>query len=129
MVTSVGASRVTEIYNRTGTVLNHGPRSYTPRTRDTVQFSKEALDKLKTFSGNSDYSSEEREKRDRELKRSLNILMRGEDAGPEQIRKAYIEAIKRYHPDRFSNLPPEFRKLAEEKAKEINSAYSRLRNL
>jgi molecular chaperone DnaJ len=48
-------------------------------------------------------------------------------ARPEEIRKAYLEAIKKYHPDKFLNRPPELARAAEEKTKQINTAYSILR--
>lgn len=48
-------------------------------------------------------------------------------ARPEEIRKAYLEAVKKYHPDKFLNRPPELVRAAEEKTKQINTAYSILR--
>jgi hypothetical protein len=41
----------------------------------------------------------------------------------DQIRLAYREIVKAYHPDRVAHLGPELRRLAESKTKEINSAY------
>ena len=41
----------------------------------------------------------------------------------EQLRNAYRSEMRRYHPDRVQHLGEEFRKLAEEKAKEINRAF------
>jgi len=41
----------------------------------------------------------------------------------EEIKKAYRNKMKEYHPDRVSGLGKEFSKLAEEKSKEINMAY------
>ena len=40
-------------------------------------------------------------------------------APKEVIQKAFREKILRYHPDRLESLGEEFRKLAEEKAKEL----------
>ena len=54
------------------------------------------------------------------------ILSLPPDATKDQIRKAYIGAIKLYHPDNFAGLSPEFAKLAEEKSKQINLAYKKL---
>ena len=45
-------------------------------------------------------------------------------APKEVIQKAFREKILRYHPDRLESLGEEFRKLAEEKAKELNWAYA-----
>ncbi|WP_219722060.1 J domain-containing protein [Deinococcus planocerae] len=48
------------------------------------------------------------------------------DASPEEIRAAYRELAKRYHPDRVGHLGPEFRQLAERRMKAINAAYQKL---
>lgn len=44
-------------------------------------------------------------------------------ATPEEIKKAYREATKKYHPDKVFTLGEEYKKLAEEKMREINKAY------
>lgn len=46
-------------------------------------------------------------------------------AGRDEIRKAYREMIKKYHPDKFRSNP-DMLKLAEEKTREINEAYTYL---
>lgn len=47
-------------------------------------------------------------------------------ARQEEIRRAYREQMKRYHPDRLQQFGPEFTRLAEEKAKLIQWAYVQL---
>ncbi|MEE4314444.1 MAG: DnaJ domain-containing protein, partial [Desulfofustis sp.] len=44
-------------------------------------------------------------------------------ADMETIKKAYRRLSMKYHPDKVSHLGDEFRSVAEEKMKEINSAY------
>lgn len=44
----------------------------------------------------------------------------------EEIRAAYINQSKQYHPDRVANLGAELQELAESKMKEINAAYEAL---
>lgn len=39
------------------------------------------------------------------------------------VKKAYRDALKRYHPDRVANLGDEFTELAEKKTREYNDAY------
>ncbi len=46
-----------------------------------------------------------------------------EGAGMEEIKKAYRKLSMQYHPDKVAHLGDEFRAIAEEKMKEINSAY------
>ncbi len=46
-------------------------------------------------------------------------------AGKEEIRRTYRELIKKYHPDKFRSNP-DMLKLAEEKTREINEAYTYL---
>ena len=43
------------------------------------------------------------------------------DAGDNEIKKAYRELARKYHPDNYQNNP--LADLAEEKMKEINEAY------
>ena len=48
-------------------------------------------------------------------------------AGMNEIKKAYRQLSMQYHPDKVSHLGEEFRKVAEEKMKEINVAYNHLK--
>jgi molecular chaperone DnaJ len=47
-------------------------------------------------------------------------------ASDEEIKKAYKELVKKYHPDRFSDNP--LKDLADEKLREINDAYDKIQN-
>ncbi|MEZ0535927.1 DnaJ domain-containing protein [Caldicellulosiruptoraceae bacterium PP1] len=47
-------------------------------------------------------------------------------ATKEEIKKAYLEMVKKYHPDKYKDNP--LKDLAEEKLKEINEAYNILMN-
>jgi curved DNA-binding protein CbpA len=46
-------------------------------------------------------------------------------ASDEDVKKAYRELAKKYHPDNYANTP--LADLAEEKMKEINEAYDTIR--
>ena len=48
-------------------------------------------------------------------------------ATPEEVRAAYRKRAQEYHPDKVGNMAPEFRALAEQKMKEINDAYERIK--
>jgi molecular chaperone DnaJ len=54
------------------------------------------------------------------------ILGVRENASKEEIRNAYRELVKKYHPDKYRDNP--LADLAEEKLKEINEAYDYLMN-
>jgi DnaJ-domain-containing protein 1 len=41
----------------------------------------------------------------------------------QQVKKAYHELVKKYHPDHVSYLGSEFQKMAEDKTRNINLAY------
>lgn len=95
---------------------------------DNVQISQEALDRLELL---KQKQAEDRSKRaqtikerDRELEKSLRILNLDKDASLQEIREAYLHAIQLYHPDRHAHLPPDFRRLAEIRSKQINERYS-----
>ncbi len=55
------------------------------------------------------------------------ILGLSPGASQEEIKSAYRKLSKEYHPDLVSHLGEEFRKVAEEKMKEINMAYQHLK--
>jgi uncharacterized membrane protein YkvA (DUF1232 family) len=48
-------------------------------------------------------------------------------ASPEEIKRAYMRLANQYHPDKVQHLGEEFRMLAEERFKEIQAAYQKLR--
>ena len=52
------------------------------------------------------------------------VLGVSENASPEEIRKAYLALVKKYHPDRYADGP--LKDQANEKLKEINQAYEML---
>jgi hypothetical protein len=54
------------------------------------------------------------------------ILDVSKDASSDEIKTAYRNLIKHYHPDRVATLPREFRELAHEKMVELNIAYEML---
>ena len=52
------------------------------------------------------------------------VLGVSENASPEEIKKAYKDLVKKYHPDKYQNNP--LSGLAEEKLQEVNEAYDML---
>ena len=66
-------------------------------------------------------------RRKREIPREVLVALSAfgleEAANFEQVRSAYRELVKGYHPDKVAHLGPDLRRLAEAKTKEINSAY------
>ena len=79
------------------------------------------------ISGGRDERKKISHHQDPELKRNLEALNLDLGAKPEEIRKAYLEAVKKYHPDKCLNCPPELARAAEEKTKQVNTAYSILK--
>ena len=49
------------------------------------------------------------------------------DASDAEIDQAYRRMISQYHPDKVASAAPELRQQAERKAREINSAYDRIK--
>jgi hypothetical protein len=49
------------------------------------------------------------------------------DATEEEVRAAYLDLVKVWHPDRFQHESARLRQRAEEKLKAINEAYERIR--
>ena len=52
-----------------------------------------------------------------------------EDASDAQIDRAYRKLMGQYHPDRVAGAAPELRRQAEDKARQINAAYDRIKTL
>ena len=48
-------------------------------------------------------------------------------AGADVIRKAYLEKVQQYHPDKVSHLGPKLREFAEAELKRLNAAYEHLK--
>lgn len=48
-------------------------------------------------------------------------------ATQDEVRSAFRERAKEYHPDKVAHMAPEFREVGERKMKEINEAYDRIR--
>ena len=94
---------------------------------DTVQISSEAYEKSKEYMAQLNKGpSPEQPPPTQQAENATEIFNLPPDATRDQIRKAYLGAIKLYHPDNFAGLGPEFSKLAEEKSKQINLVYRKL---
>ena len=52
-----------------------------------------------------------------------------EDASDAEVEQAYRRMISQYHPDKLVGVADELRRLAEDKASEINGAYDRIQTL
>ena len=51
------------------------------------------------------------------------------EASDAELEQAYRRLISQYHPDRLQGAAPELRQQAEAKARELNAAYDRIRQL
>ena len=58
------------------------------------------------------------------MRNPYEVLGIKETATPDEIKKAYRELVKQYHPDKYENNP--LKDLAEEKLRDINEAYDTL---
>jgi hypothetical protein len=135
--TSVTSAKASEIYRMNSSQQLRGPSlSKSPVKQaagiksDSVQFSQEAFDRLQELKQNEINDTLEADRANQEndskLGESLRTLELEGNASRDEIKKAYHYAIQQYHPDKHSHLPPEFRKLAETKAKQITQAYKTL---
>jgi len=60
-------------------------------------------------------------------KDSYAVLGLDASASVGDIKRAYRKLISRHHPDKLGDVPEELKRRAEERAREINAAYERLR--
>jgi DnaJ domain len=118
---------IIEAYSTSANVYSR-PRSLPDSPpRDRVQISREAREKSREFLLKlKEESSSEKPSSERQAENDLEILRLSANATRDQIHKAYLAAIKQYHPDNFGSFCQEFQKLAEEKSKQINLAYKKL---
>lgn len=59
---------------------------------------------------------------------AYKILQITPDATNNEVKKAYREMAKKYHPDRVANLGDDIRKAAEAKFQSVNEAYENIKN-
>ena len=52
-----------------------------------------------------------------------------EEANDAEVDLAYRRLMSQYHPDKLSGVAPELRQQGEAKARELNTAYDRIRKL
>jgi len=115
---------------RTGTDSKTRIQKKPGQISDTVEFSREALDKLELSNKRERdqriHRKQLEDEKDEEIRRSFEVLELDRGTSKELIKRAYHYLMRNYHPDKYSDLPPEFRKLAEVKAKQIIEAYNNL---
>lgn len=58
-----------------------------------------------------------------DLKKYGSVLGLTGKVTKEEIKKAYREKVRKYHPDTLQNMAPEFQDLAKKKTAELNEAY------
>lgn len=58
---------------------------------------------------------------------AYKILEINQDASIDEIKKAYREMAKKYHPDKVAYLGEDFRKSANEKFAKVNEAYEKIK--
>lgn len=62
-----------------------------------------------------------------EVDSSYKILGIDSSASDEEVKKAYREMAKKYHPDKVAYLGDDVRKAAEQKLKDLNQAYEKIK--
>lgn len=62
------------------------------------------------------------------LAQAQNVLGLKVGASEEDIKRAYRQLMKKYHPDVYASSQPELKHFAHEKAKQLNAAYELLLN-
>ena len=124
---SVQFAKITEDCSSTsGNYYKPRSSSHNP-FRDSVQISSKAREKAREFLLQlKSESAGENTPTNSQQENELDIFNVPPSATRDEIRNAYHTAIKKYHPDNFAGLSPEFVKLATEKSKQINLAYQRL---
>src|SRR2546423_5042599 len=64
-----------------------------------------------------------------EIEKLYSVLELHPGATTEEVRDAYLDLVKVWHPDRYQKESPRLRGKAEQKLKAINDAYERIRGI
>ena len=128
-----GPDRVTSVlkaYTESSRV-SYNARGTAGPIEDTVQISSEGLQKSKEYwSTMEDTTSSKKDaSSSQQTNDSLEIFNLSSSASMDQIHRAYISAIKQYHPDNFNGYSPEFKKWPRKRANKSFSAYKKLTKL
>jgi len=68
--------------------------------------------------------------RDQSMSESLRVLgIDSKEMSLEGIKKAFVSAVKKYHPDLHSRSDNEVREIAEDKTRQIIAAYENIRKM
>lgn len=98
---------------------------------ESQQFSSTGKFNEKSSSDNSDNSKkedyEEIKYDENSVEYFYSILNINANSSIDEIKKAYKEEIRKYHPDKVEHLGNEFKEIAEKKTKDINKAYNYFR--
>ncbi len=115
----------------TGGVIGGLLSLYWLGSRDLEKQSSISIDDVDDLPKEDDVKSEEKEKStdtnptDRWVSTDpFFILGLSSSSDANEVKQAYHALIAQYHPDKVSSLAPEFQKLANERSKKINWAYS-----
>jgi hypothetical protein len=103
--------------NRTNDKKEQREREEKTRQEQKTQEEREKQHKRNEYANRSEST----------LKKFYDVLDIGENATSLEIKNAYRNWIKFYHPDKFENKPPEDKERALIKTKKIREAYEELR--
>ena len=56
------------------------------------------------------------------------VLGLSASANEREIKRAYRQLISRHHPDKLGDVPEDLKRRAEERAREINMAYEKIKS-
>jgi len=104
--------------------------SQSEKTNNDHQSSKSGPDEQKF---NNSYEDKDKDYMDESgkydsLEFFYSILKVNKNSSLDEIKKAYREEIKKYHPDKVDHLSDEFRAMANKRTIDINRAYNYLLN-
>jgi len=83
--------------------------------------------KKKPMGGGESAEDREKDSADRfDSSDPYTVLGIERSASDEQLKKAYRDLVGQYHPDKVAHLGEEFKRLAEERFKQIQQAYQKI---
>jgi DnaJ-domain-containing protein 1 len=113
-------------------------KSTTPAFQEQVKLEKKSEQKKEN---SKEEPKQEKQKKEEKKKKTFEKKFPSEESNPynifslnidqkftkSELKKKYYDLLRQNHPDKVASLGPEFKKLAEKKTKDINSAYDELK--
>jgi DnaJ like chaperone protein len=129
---------MSQIFNRVSRIIKANKNQSEPSLADFYIKSEDdelkfiidelSYKKAKKQENNQNESANNKTNSEMSFDEACNVLGINTKSSIDEIKIAYKTKVKEYHPDKVSSLGEELQILAQQKTKQINSAYNTIKN-